>query len=215
MLVVSLPSSGSAWSVAYDVNNVGAGWRHVHSVSVDPYRAGNVYAAVGDNGSPVCIARSTDYGATWSTVISGAPDNPWQSVQMSFSSKWVWVAADRIGLDAFVFDRDEKTPYVAHQGWHYNMPVVPAAAVADRFYQVGYWGAIDPSTGVFHFVAADTSTPGNTKGYFRIPYLGAPIELVETLPASETLGEVWIGNGYVWIGSRRWKAMTTAAVPAA
>jgi hypothetical protein len=117
---------GITWTEVLDV----PGAHHVHCVAEDPYNAGHVYAALGDNASPVCIAKSTDHGLSWSTLVDGVGNaNAWQSVQLSFSPMWVWAAGDRIGLSAMVFGRDGSGPYNASRNWHWNT-AVPGGAGA-------------------------------------------------------------------------------------
>lgn len=172
-----------------------AGIHHIHSVIEDPYNPGHIYAAMGDNGSPIGVERTKQHGApgTWETIIPGtAPGgdwNPWQSVQISFSENWVWMAGDRIGIDVVVFDRDDLVPMSASTNHHYNIAVPNPAALGDRFYRIGYWGAVDPATESYCLVAMDTSDIGNTQGVFILPHVGGRFELVESRP-SGGVGEV-------------------------
>lgn len=202
-------SDGLTWNVCYGPT---AGVHHIHAVAEDPYNPGHVYAALGDNASPAGVIRSTDHGTTWSTIIPSVPgENPWQSVQISFSPNWVWMAGDRIGLVCVIFDRDTLIPYQPCSNWHYNIAVVGGTAVTDRYYQIGYWGAVDPGTESYYLVANDTSAAGNTQGIFVLPHIGGRIELLESKP-SGGVGEVFVGNGYMWAGERKWRPHSIAMV---
>lgn len=197
--------AGTNWQVCYGPTT---GVHHVHAVAEDPYNAGHIYATLGDNSSPACVVRSTDGGDTWAEIIDGSPDNPWQSVQISFSPNWVWMAADRHGLDITVFDRDDLTPYSAATNHHWNIAVPNPSALGDRFYKIGYWGAVDPDTESFLLVANDTSTSGNTQGVFILPHVGGRIELVESKPAGG-IGEVFVGDGLFWTGQWKYAPQST------
>lgn len=171
---------------------------HGHAVIEDPYNAGHIYATPGDNTTASSVIRSTDHGATWSTIISAAT-NLWQSVQISFDPDWVWLAMDRVGATAAVFNRTELVPYVASSNWHYNTPV-PGGAVGDRFYQIAYYGAVDPATGIYYTVANDTSVPGNKSGLFYLTEPGGRLELLDV--PTQNGAEVFIGGGKVWCARR-------------
>lgn len=199
-------SNGTTWTECHG-DDSGLGVKHVHAVAEDPYNAGHIYATFGDSGSPYFMRKSTDHGSTWTTVLTSIQ---WQAVQITFSQKWVYLASDRIGSLVFVFDRDTNTAYEATRGYPFQIAVPGAAASTDRFYEIGYWGAVDPATDVYYGSAMDTSTSGNTQGVFRVIQPGAPLELLHSKPTNG-IGEFFIGNGYVWTGN--WKFPLYQPVP--
>lgn len=74
----------------------------------------------------------------------------------------------------------------------------------ERFYANGYFGAVDPDTGVFYQGTATGSLRGQTHALFRTPGLGQPVELLY-LPAEAATSQyagnagVFIFNGYlIW-----------------
>lgn len=90
--------------------------RHVHAIAPDPYNPGHVWMTTGDSGARTY--RSTNYGQTWSLI-----DSQWQSVQISFTEDWVYLAADSGVASVLVVDRDTLKTYAATPTWHYEVAV--------------------------------------------------------------------------------------------
>lgn len=90
--------------------------RHVHAIKADPYNAGHIWMTTGDSGARTY--RSTNYGATWTLL-----DSQWQSVQISFTEDWVYLAADSAVASVLVVDRDTLQTKVATPTWHYEIAV--------------------------------------------------------------------------------------------
>jgi hypothetical protein len=179
--------------------------KHIHGVYEDPYNPGHIYMTLGDNSTPHSVLRSTSHGAagTWVPIITGG-DNNWQSVQISFSPDWVWLASDRAGFNVAVFNRTDLVPYSVAVNNPALLAVPGAAVVTDRFYSIGYLGAVDPATGVFYLSQSDTSTTGNTFGHFYLPQMGGRLELLDfwkTGTAGYLTNEVFVANGYVFMGN--------------
>lgn len=90
------PSSGAG--IWYSTGNgtwtrcyTSAAERHTHDVQVDPY-TGYIYASVGDAASNAWLIVSKDNGATWRSI--SAVTQYFQSVQLSFSRDYVYMALD-------------------------------------------------------------------------------------------------------------------------
>ncbi|HLR93955.1 MAG TPA: hypothetical protein VK053_05490, partial [Jiangellaceae bacterium] len=179
--------------------------KHIHGVYEDPYHPGHIYMTLGDTGTPHSVLRSKQHGApgTWEPIITGGNNN-WQSVQISFTQDHVWLSSDRVGFTVAIFDRDELVPRSAAFGEPYMMPV-PGGEVGDRFYQLGYLGAVDPETGIYYHNQSDTSTPGNTFANFVLPRIGGRLELLDFGKGGtggwNANGEVYIAHGNVYIGN--------------
>lgn len=197
-------ADGATWETVWGRS---IGTKHIHGVFEDPYNPGHIYMTLGDNVTADSVMRSTEHGAagTWKAIIVAAT-NGWQSVQMSFCEDWVWMAADRYGLSVTVFDRDECVPYAAATNYPW-MTAVPGGAEGDRFYEFGYYGAVDPDSGVYYHNQSDTSTGGNTFANFVMSEVGGRLELLDINPGDG----MWSGNGrvyilgdYVWIGNCRY-----------
>jgi hypothetical protein len=133
-------------------------------------------------------------------VLAGGA-NEWQSVQISFSPRWVWLASDRFGFSVAVVDRDTKRAYSASSNWHRNI-AVPGGSAGDRFFELGYYGAVDPETEIFYLNVSDTSTAGNHFGNFYLPAIGQALQVLDFgRDHYMSNGEVFIANGKVYIGN--------------
>lgn len=185
-------SDGTTWTV---VRAADSGLRHFHAIEADPYNAGHLWVTAGDGSADKVLLKSTDYGSTWSTVLS---DLAWQGVQISFSRSWVFIAGDQQRGTVMVVDRATGTPRMAAQNWHYNL-VGPGFASTDTFYRNAYYGIVDPSTGIYYSASQDTSVSGNKVGLFYLPRVGGNIELIEVLSIAPQ--RFRIANGYLWFGN--------------
>lgn len=67
----------------------------------------------------------------------------------------------------------------------------------ERFYANGYFGAVDPDTGVFYQATTTGSLRGQTHGLFRTAGLGQPVDLF--LIPSETGTGQFAGNAGVFV----------------
>lgn len=180
-----------------------AGIRHIHAVAPDPYHPGDVWMTVGD-GVPVSIWRSRDYGArgSWRVVVHSSR---WQSVQISFTSRRIYLAADTHGATFFVLDRKTLLPALGTpQYFHTIRP--PGGPPSSRYLWNAFFGAVDPSTGVYYCVANDESSPsspagGSWGGWFAVRRLGGPVTILDPGgPTFSANGEVFVGGGRVWAG---------------
>lgn len=181
--------------------------KHVHAVIEDPYNPGHIYSAIGDNQTSNSLIRSLDGGTTWDTYVESVT-NKWQAVQVSFDAQWIYLALDRVGATFAAVDRSSGQPIVGSSNWHYNLSVAGAAASTDRYYQIAYYGAVDPDTGVYYCSANDQSVPGNIHGIFMCDQLGGTLVTRDAVvPLS---GRVYVGGGYVFVGTRRFPAATFA-----
>lgn len=101
-------TDGTTWTAVLSPS-VGSptttGVRHFHCVAQDPYNPANVYASAGD-GITKPIWKSTDYGVTWSVIVT---DSNFQGVQISFTTNWVFFAGDSARGTCFVMDRATNT----------------------------------------------------------------------------------------------------------
>jgi len=200
-------ADGVTWETVWGRD---AAVKHVHCVAEDPYRPGHIYMTLGDGLSPYCVLRSKQHGApgSWENIIpSVVGQNLWQSVQLSFSQKYVWMASDRSGFAVAVFDRDELVPKSATLNHPYMMAVPAAAAVTDRFFELGYLGAVDPETEIYYLNQSDSSSPGNTCGNFVLPAAGGQLQLLDAGKNWNSNGEVYVFGPRVFIGNavyNRW-----------
>lgn len=196
-------SDGTTWETVYGPD---AALRHFHAVEPDPYNAGHVWASAGDANADKFLLRSTDSGATWTTVVSNVT---WQGVQISFSPQWVFVAGDQQKGTVMVVDRATGTPRMAAQNWHANI-VGPGFSSSDTFYRNAYYGIVDPSTGIYYTASNDTSVSGNKAGLFYLPTVGGTLSLIEVLTV--TPARFRIANGYVWFGNYKRPLYTMESV---
>lgn len=187
-------ADGSTWDVMYGPD---ATLRHIHAIAPDPYNAGHVYMTCGD-GTAKTIQRSTDSGANWSVVVASSA---WQAVQISFTERHVFFAGDSQRGMAWFMDRDELVPRWYSPSMLKNIAVPAAAASTDSFYYNGYFGCIDPDTGIFYASANDSSSGGNTAGLFQIVGVGHQASLIEKYAAIQAPCEIF--GGYLWVGKYR------------
>ena len=72
MALVVSSDGGNTWAEPKQVGNPGSG-QYDAQIEVDPLDGKTVYAAwLQDNKSDIAVAKSTDFGATWQTVIADA-----------------------------------------------------------------------------------------------------------------------------------------------
>jgi hypothetical protein len=199
-------ADGMTWTTVYapPIGNV----RHMHAVEFDPYVAGSVWATAGD-GVPYTVLHSTDSGATWAVVVQSSN---WQSVQISFDARYVYLAGDSGNTDVTVIDKSTNVPMMGSHGIHRT--IAPPGAPAGTVYSANaYYGAVDPATGVFYATVVDTAA-GTWAGMFYVPYVGGPVTIFDKGGDSTSWsmnGRVYIYNGYVYAGQYRAPLLT--AVP--
>ena len=188
-------TDGSTWTKVWGpgVN------RHVHSVTPDPYNAGHWWAALGDGANPAFL-KSTDYGATWNGVPELGSGAWVQTLQMSFSERYVFCALDNNLSTVGVFDRTELQFKIASPNYHYLIAPPAVASTTKRYHQTAFYGAVDPTSGIYY-----CSTPisaSTFSGIFWLPYPGARVEL---WAGELTLagGEFFFGGGYAFTGVYR------------
>lgn len=74
---------------------------------------------------------------------------------------------------------------------------VTAVISGEIFGQAGYYGAIDPATGIYYFASLNGAIGGTTSGLFAI-FPDGKLLLLDVLSASPD-GELFIADGYVWV----------------
>lgn len=67
----------------------------------------------------------------------------------------------------------------------------------DTFYRTALSGCVDPDTGIYYCIAADSTSGGTRCGLFYLPRVGSRIELLEPYQ-SDTPGQVFLRNGRLW-----------------
>jgi hypothetical protein len=187
-------ASGTAWERTYGPD---ASDRHIHAVAADPFAPGDVWATIGDGGQTT-LAFSNTYGATWVPVIK---DYAWQSVQISFDARYIYLAGDQPTFAYAVLDRATFTPLVAAPNTPADIPIPVAHAPADHYYAISYYGAVDPATGSYYCVANDTSATGTWMGMFFARRVGERLQVLDPGGVSRAMnGEVFIAHGTVYSG---------------
>ena len=206
-------SDGTTWTTLMTDADI----RHHHCVATDPYNAGHVWLTSGD-GIAKTIRRSTDYGSTWSTI---AASSEYQAVQISFDSEYVYFAHDSAGCTFHVYDRAAGAMRVGAPNWHYNIAVPLGARTVsstvytptiDSVYSINaYYGAVDPSTGIYYACANEAAT-NNWHGIFTCMEVGQPLTLFDRgLPSGNQLNNaVFVWKDWVFCGLWRFPRIVTA-----
>jgi hypothetical protein len=190
-------SDGADWTTSFARDPA---IRHVHCIAGDPYNDGHVWMTLGDGGAKI-IVKSTDHGATWSTVTT---DFGWQGVQLSFDPNWVYIAGDQSSYTYQVVDRASGNSRVASPNWHHYIQPPGADQSTARYLSNSYMGAVDPGTGFYYCVANDTASTGTWMGMFYAPGVGHPLQILDRGGAAISMnGEVFIAGGYVHSGAWR------------
>jgi hypothetical protein len=191
---------GVHWQMVF----ASAAMRHIHAVAGDPYRPGDVWMTVGD-GVARSIWRSTSYGApgSWRAVVKSAA---WQSVQISFSRSRIYLASDASGSSTFfILNRRTLKPALGTRQ-RFQLIHPPGSPPGTRYLFNAFFGAVDPSTGVYYCVADDESGSGNPlggtwQGMFGVRRIGGPVQVLHPGGVGISLnGEVFVGGGRVWSG---------------
>lgn len=192
---------GLTWTVVYTGT-----MRHIHAVESDPYNPGHWYATTGDGTTEAQLLKSVDDGLTWTVVYSGLAIL--QGVQISFSTNYIWIAADADGVPAIIVDRATSTPKIAARNSHAQI-AVPGGAPGDQFHSQSYFGAFDAVTNRFYFVAAHPGRWGNRGGLFYIDRPGGTVHLICALPDNYILQRVYFftagSTRYLYTGNVRVK----------
>lgn len=68
----------------------------------------------------------------------------------------------------------------------------------DRFYGNAYFGLVDPATGIYYCVAADSSVSGNVSGLFCLFPGDDELTLLTSLPSVVANDELMLAGGYLW-----------------
>jgi hypothetical protein len=141
---------------------------------------------------------------TWRVVVG---PTRWQSVQISFDPKRVYLAADADGTQTFfTINRKTLKPSLGTRRYFQTIHP-PGGPPGARYLWNGYFGAVDPATGAYYFVANDTSGFGRTRGgtwqgFFAVRRVGAAIRILDAGGVNRQMnGEVFIGGGRVWSGA--------------
>ena len=211
--------SGTVWTTQLTIPNLSSGGiRHAHAIACDPYRPGHVYLTVGDAGSDRKVMRSTDYGATWTTIV-GSTQASFQAVQISFSPNWVWFAGDGLslgGLTVWVMDRDELIPRWATQDYHRNIPVgntgVYARAVADAAF-TGSSATMTSATAAF--TSADVNhyiydTAAIADGAYIVSVTNSTTVVLSRTAANTLTSQALTIGGDEWYGGAYYGAVDPA-----
>ena len=178
--------------------------RHIHAISADPYNPGHIWMTSGD-GIAKSIRKSTDFGVTWLTVVASSQ---YQSVQISFDEKYVYLGGDTQASTLFVINKTTSEIYSGSKN-HHKIIAVPGGAVGDLFYANAYFGAVDASTGIYYCLAMDTSVQGNRNGLFYLDSVFGTIHLIDRIDSPNTANtEVFIHGGFVWFGQYKYKAIS-------
>ena len=77
----------------------------------------------------------------------------------------------------------------------------------DSFYRNAFFGAVDPTTGVYYCISNDNTVGGTRSGLFALTQVGGRLELLESFP-SQTAGEIFFWNGSLWSHQSRHSLMT-------
>jgi len=174
--------------------------RHIHGIATDPYRPGHVWMTVGDGGE--ALYRSKRHGArgTWKVVLSSSH---WQSVQISFARRGVFLAADNHSDTFFVVNRRTLRARVGTPDYFADIHP-PGSPRGTRYLPNAFFGSVDPGTGAYYAVANDDSEGGATggwQGFFKVPRVGARVRVVDPGGRGISMnGEVFIGGGRIWSG---------------
>jgi hypothetical protein len=177
------------------------GIRHVHGIAPDPYRPGDVWMTTGDG--TTALYRSRRYGAhrSWRLAVRSSS---WQSMQISFSRSWVYLAADVHSRTFFVVNRRTQRPRLGTPQYFANIPP-PGSPTGARYLFNAYFGTVDPSTGIYYCVANDDSEgqtgANNWQGLFAVRRVGGSLSVVD--PGGQAIsmnGEVFVGGGRIWSG---------------
>jgi hypothetical protein len=202
-------SNGTSWTTTYSGNSA---LKHMHAIAADPYNPGHVYVSVGDQEVPYLplpflFLKSTDYGATWS--VFGDDAFP-QAVQISFDADRIWCATDNANAPiAFVMDRDG-TKWAFVNGEFHQTRAVPGTTTGEVWDDNAYYGAVDPSTGIYY--ACTARLTGQAAGFWFVPYLGGPTVLYSHDAISgkdrASFGEPMFAFGNVFMGFHKFGAMS-------
>ena len=160
--------------------------------------------AIGD-GVPLSIWRSHRYGApgSWHVVVASSQ---WQSVQISFSRTSVFLAADTHSQTFFVINRRTLRPRLGTP--QYFQSVQPQGGPpSTQYLWNAFYGAVDPTTGIYYCVANDESglgkpNSGSWQGFFAVRRIGGPVSILDPGGPNRNMnGEVFVGGRRIWSGA--------------
>ena len=191
-------SDGVHWQTTF---GPARGIRHIHGIAADPYRFGQVWMTVGDGVGALYRSRLGGALGSWREVVKSSA---WQSVQISFDQKRVYLAADTHKETFFVVSRRTLRPRLGTPQY-FAKKRPPGSPAGTRYLFNAFFGAVDPATGVYYCVANDNSegqtTGNNWQGLFAVRGIGDPVSILDPGGLAITMnGEVFVGGGRIWSG---------------
>ena len=174
--------------------------RHIHGIAADPFRPGHVWMTVGDGGEALYRSKRNGARGTWRVILSSSH---WQSVQISFARRGVFLAADNHSDTLFVVNRRTLRARAGTPDYFADIHP-PGSPPGARYLPNAFFGSVDPISGVYYSVANDDSEGGRTgtwQGLFKVPRIGGRVRVVDPGgPGISMNGEVFIGGGRIWSG---------------
>ncbi|WP_189093296.1 hypothetical protein, partial [Deinococcus ruber] len=125
--VFRLPATDSAGTAWQTILGPLTGTTHIHAVNPDTKNPGHLWVTLGD-GVAACVKRSTDYGSTWTDMVS---DSRWQTVQISFDANYVYLAPDVTYNSLVVYNRATGAFQIGASAYHAYLPVLSPGVFFD------------------------------------------------------------------------------------
>jgi hypothetical protein len=189
---------GVHWTTVF---GPGRGIRHVHGIAADPFHPGDVWMTVGDGVQALYRSRRHGARGSWRVAVRSSA---WQSVQISFDRTHVYLAADTHSKTFFVLDRRRLRPRLGTPQY-FASKRPPGSPPGTRYLFNAFFGAVDPSTGIYYCVANDNSEGqtggGAWQGLFAVRRIGGPVSIVDPGGLAISMnGEAFVGGGRIWSG---------------